>query len=286
MPLNFQTGQMIGGGLMVVVGLAAIGLARRRRWGDWGGLGCGAVVCVVTIVMKRVVDTVVSRWLSPHGGDHVANVLPPPDAINLLAASLYLGLLTGCTLILYTFVAGLIWRRRLTGNARRAFGVGLGIGAFEAIFYGVRVAAGLEPWLRPSDVLGATPILILPVERVVVIVCHTAAAAMALYAVATNRWRWFAAAFAFFTGLDGLAGFYIIARPFNSTNPWLLELSFAAFAVGSIPILRYLWRHWPPPPTPLPLPRVAPGSPGPAGRAAPPARMTAGGPFVAVPDFA
>ena len=43
-------------------------------------------------------------------------------------------------------------------------------------------------------------------------------------------------------------------------NPWLLELTFAAFAALAIPIVQYLWRHWPSAPAPAPAlaPALAP----------------------------
>ena len=112
----------------------------------------------------------------------------------------------------------------------------------------MKIAAGLAPELFPPTAISATPILIPPVERVLTIACHVLVAAMVLYAVATRRWSWFWAGFAFFTLVDGFAGFYIMTDAFNRTNPWLLELTFAAFAALSIPVVRYLWLNWPPAP--------------------------------------
>jgi hypothetical protein len=283
MPLGLNPAQMIGGGLMALVGLAAI-VAARWRWGiEWRGMGCGAVLWTIYMVAKRTLDGLLTQPIPAPIRDHLANPLGVPDGVNLIFASTYVGLLTAVTLVLYTLIAGLRWRR-LADDPRRAMGIGLGIGAFEAIFYGLKIAVGLEPNLVPPIALSATPILVLPVERLIVIACHTLAATMVLYAVATRRWRWFAAAFLYFTALDGLAGFYIITDASNRHNPWLLELTFAPFALIAIPILRHLWRHWPPPRTPLTSPEAAPQSP-PAPDDVPPHARSAARGRIALPDL-
>jgi hypothetical protein len=137
-------------------------------------------------------------------------------------------------------VAGLIWRR-LASDARRAIGIGLGAGAFEAVFFGVQ-----EMWSREvvAAAFSTTLILAPAAERIIVIVCHTVVRAMVLFAVATRRWSWFGAAFIFFSALDGLCGFYILTGAWPM-HAWLIEFSYATFAIAAIPILKYLWRHWP-----------------------------------------
>ena len=245
MPLDPNTVPMLGGGLMVSVGLGAAAVA-SRHWGiQWRWLGCGALVWSIAMPAKRAIDALLTDSVAVPIGDHLSHAFHLPD---VLLASCYVGLLTGVTLVAYTLAAGLLWRG-LAGNARRAIGIGIGIGAIEAIYYGLKVAAGLEPdWVPRAS--SATSVLLPPVERIITIACHVLVATMVLYAVATRCWAWFWAGFAFFVALDGLAGFYLITRAFERVNPWLLELSFAAFAALAIPLLRHLWLRWP---TPEPL---------------------------------
>ena len=242
MPIDHDTAQVLSGGLMVLVGLGAAAVA-SRRWGiQWRWLGCGALLWSVAMPAKRAIDALLSDSVAVPIGDRLSHAFHVPD---VLLASCYVGLLTGVTLVAYTLAAGLLWRG-LAGNARRAIGIGVGIGAFEAIYYGLKVAAGLEPdWVPRAS--SATAVLLPPVERIITIACHALVAAMVLYAVATRRWSWFWGGFAFFVALDGLAGFYIITRAFDTVNPWLLEFSFAAFAALAIPLLRHLWLRWPTP---------------------------------------
>jgi hypothetical protein len=229
---------------MVLVGLGAAAVA-NRRWGvQWRWLGCGALLWSIAMPAKRAIDALLSDSVAAPIGGRLSQAFHVPD---VLLASGYVGLLTAVTLVAYTLAAGLLWRQ-LADDARRAIGIGIGIGAFEAIYYGMKVAVGLEPdWVPRAT---ATAVLVPPVERILTIACHVLVATMVLYAVATRRWSWFCAGFAFFVALDGLAGFYIITGASDRINPWLLELSFAAFAAVAIPLLRYLWLRWPTPASP------------------------------------
>src|SRR5687768_728034 len=139
MPLDPNTVQMLGGGLMVIVGLGAAALA-SRRWGiQWRWLGCGALLWSVAMPAKRAVDALLTDSVAVPIGGRLSHAFHVPD---VLLASCYVGLLTGVTLVTYTLGAGLLWRR-LADDARRAIGIGIGVGALEAIYYGLKLAAGL-----------------------------------------------------------------------------------------------------------------------------------------------
>ena len=97
-------------------------------------------------------------------------------------------------LLVATTVNPLIFR----ALKRRAVGIGLSAGAFEAACLGVMAMAGSELMVFGQAGFGVSA-LIPPVERVMVIACHAAARAMTLYAVATGRWSWFWGGFALFS---------------------------------------------------------------------------------------
>jgi hypothetical protein len=278
-----------GGLLMFVVGLAVMAAA-RRRWGvPWRWLGGGALLWGVAMVEKRILDALLNGPPQPGPlSENLPNPLHLPASLNVLAASVYNGLFTGVTEVALLLVAGLLYLRFTRGriaDARCAVGLGLGAGVGESLYFGfMDIVAGVATAAHATiSFSAATAILVPPVERLIVIPCHAAAAAMVFYAVATRRWRWFGFAFVFFSALDALCGFYIItgaldpAQPWR-TNPWLIELSFAPFGVMSILIILHLRRNWPPAPaiapttTPLPTPPPPPTTPTPrqlAGESAP-----------------
>ena len=169
--------------------------------------------------------------------------LPHPAFVAM--GSCYGGLVSGVTEVGTTLIAGLLWRR-LAHDQRRAVGIGLGAGAFEAACLGLLAMAGSEYLVLRQLGFGVS-VLIPPVERLIIIPVHLAARAMTLYAVATGRWSWFWGGFTLFSALDGRYTFLHQSNAFHTTNPWWLELSPVrlAFPVISIALVRYLSRHWP-----------------------------------------
>jgi hypothetical protein len=159
----------------------------------------------------------------------------------LALGSGYIGLLTGITEPIVTLVVGLLWRR-LVGDGRRAVGIGLGAGAFEAVYFGLMALVASQDMIGSQAGFGIS-VLILVAERLILIPCHAAVRVMTLYAIATRRWLWFWGGFAIFTAMDTIAGFYQLTN--LTMNPGLLEFSFLPFSVLSVLLVRHLWLHWP-----------------------------------------
>lgn len=224
---------------MVLVGLIAAAVAKwvwriQFRW-----LCCGALLWAIAIGEKLLLVAILNPSLS-----RALSHLPNP--LHLTLGSCYGGLVSGITEVGTTLVAGLLWRRQLACDARRAVGIGLGAGAFEAVCLGMIAIAGSEFMVSGQVGFGVSA-LIPAVERLIVIPYHTAVRAMTLYAIATGRWSWFWGGFALFSALDGIYIFHYMNHIIHTMNPWLIELSpvHLAFPVISILLLRYLWQHWP-----------------------------------------
>jgi hypothetical protein len=239
--IEFSPAEMAGGALMVLIGLIAAAMAKWVWRIQWRWLWCGALLWTIAVTAKLMIALVLNGPLLGALKKHL------PNPLYLTVGSSYIGLLTGVTEVAITLAAGMIWRR-LASDARRAVGIGLGAGAIEAVLLGLAAVAGnivMTAQGMSLPVVSATTILAPALERIMTIPCHAAVRAMALYTVVTGRWSWFWAGFAFFSAVDGLAGFIYLTNAVNTVNPWLIELSFVAFPVMSIPILRYLWRNWP-----------------------------------------
>src|SRR5688500_17838903 len=121
MTLDLNPAQMIGGGLMVLVGLSAAAVAARAGRISWRWMGCGALVWAIAMPIKRGADALLSGPVAEPIGQQLVSTFHIP---NVLLASFYVGLLTACTLVLYTLLAGLLWRP-LAADRRRAIGIGV-----------------------------------------------------------------------------------------------------------------------------------------------------------------
>lgn len=223
---------------MILVGVGTVLVAKSTwriqfRWFCWG-----ALLWVIALAAKRFIAALTLG--SALGA--LQNYLP--HSIYLAFGSGYIGVLTGITEPLITLAAGLLWRQ-LAYDARRAVGIGLGAGAFEAAYFGLVAIAGSQKiiWHHPGITGFGISVLAPVAERLICIPCHAAVRAMTLYTIATGRSSWFWGGFAIFTAMDSIAGFYILTN--DTTNLWLQELSYLPFAVMSLLLLRYLWRHWP-----------------------------------------
>jgi hypothetical protein len=224
---------------MLLVGLSAAAMAKwvwhiQLQW-----LWCGARLWIIGVLEKLLLAATTVNPLIFRALKRL------PHSAFVILGSCYGGSVSGVTEVGTTLVAGLLWRR-LAHNERRAVGIGLGAGAFEAAYLGVMAMVGSELMVSGQAGFGVSA-LIPPVERVIVIACHVAARAMTLYAVATGRWSWFWGGFALFSALDGLYTSRHLNNTFHTTNPWWIELSpvHLAFPVMAVVLVLYLWRHWP-----------------------------------------
>lgn len=235
--------EITSGLLMILVGLGTAVVAKRvwriqLRW-----LWCGALLWEIAVVAKKSIYGFIEGFQNqPSLGtfqNHTRALLP--NSMNLALYSIYIGLLTGITEPVVTLAAGLIWRK-LTYDARRAVGIGLGAGACEAIYVGLMAIAAGEFGYHAGITAFGISVLAPVAERLIVIPHHAAVRAMTLYAIATKRWSWFWGGFAIQSAADCFAGFYVMTK---NTNYWLQELSYFAFTIISVLVVRYLWQRWP-----------------------------------------
>jgi hypothetical protein len=231
--------EVIAGALMVFVGLGVAALAKWKWQIQMRWLWCGALLWAVAVGEKLLLGVTINPAV-------FGALRHLPNSLYLTLGSCYGGLISGVTEVGMTLVAGLLWRW-LADDARRAVGIGLGAGAFEAICFGLMMMAGNEFMTLNQAGFGVSA-FIPPVERLIVIPCHVAVRSMTFYAVATGRWSWFWGGFVLFSALDGIYILRHLNHTFHTTNPWWIELSpiHLAFPIISVLLVRYLWRHWPP----------------------------------------
>ena len=221
--------------LMILVGLGTVVVAKwmwriQMRW-----LWCGALLWAIAVVAKSFIAALTLGSVLGVFQNHL------PHSMYLALGSGYIGLLTGITEPVVTLAAGLFWRK-LTCDARRAVGIGLGAGAFEAVYFGLMAIVSSQDMIGAQAGFGVS-VLVPVTERLILIPCHAAVRAMTLFAIATGRWSWFWGGFAILSTMDSIAGFYHLTN--ETMNSWLLELCFLPFTVISALLLRYLWQHWP-----------------------------------------
>jgi hypothetical protein len=161
----------------------------------------------------------------------------------LSVGTIYGGVMTGITEVLFTVVAALIWPR-MAATAPRAVAVGVGAGAFEAALLAIVAAAGtLISGFGATTLLGA---LVPAIERIIAIFCHVASRVLALMSVASRRWALFWYGFALLSGIDAVAMYLHLSGKVNTLSFWTAEAMIAPFALISIPITRWCISHWPP----------------------------------------
>jgi hypothetical protein len=247
---------LISGAGMLLAALVAAVLGWRLSKAPWWWLAVGAGIWTAAVAVKFVLAALLN---GPVLGSLEGNL---PRAGYLAAGSAYIGLLSGVTEIGFTFVLGLLWRRT-AASWRSAAAIGAGAGAFEAglMALGPLGAAAMILSHAPQaqEVLAAmqqsmanTPMgwLAGPVERVLAISCHVGTRMLALLAVATGRWRWLAAGFVLFSGLDAVAGYAYISGFVARGNMWWMELALVPFAIlslAAIPLCARRWRAAPAP---------------------------------------
>lgn len=242
-PLRAPLGPSLASAIAMMLVAVAVVLSWRWRTGiEWRWFWVGAALWAAAVAVKFAIATPLNKPLL----DGLRSSLP--NWAYLTAGTIYGGLLTGVTEVLFTLIAVLIWRK-LAYTAARGVAIGVGAGAIEA---GLLALAAVS-----LAVMGKTetswPIALAPaVERVIAILCHAASRALVMLSVARRRWMLFWYGFLLLSGVDALAMFLILmsgrfgftpAGP--SLGPWLTEAILAPFGLVSIPILIWCVRHWP-----------------------------------------
>jgi hypothetical protein len=174
----------------------------------------------------------------------------------LALGATYIGLLTGVFEIGITLAFALLIRS-IYEDRDRALSIGLGAGLVEALLIGfssignyLTVVTGTA---STDAIMGAlaqavavTPVLWLvsPVERIIAILCHVSSRILVLYGFMRRQYRYFWAGFALLTALDAIAGYFHLAGLINKMSLWWIELILLPFAIISIPIIIWCYRHW------------------------------------------
>lgn len=184
--------------------------------------------------------------------------IPVRPGRRLLIGSFYLGVLTGIFEVGTTYAAARIWTSWAQGP-ERAVAIGLGAGSWEAfLMAGVPMAwASLIALLSPAHRMGIlsglcsqrtatiAPWLIIPVERVLATLGHISFRMLPLYAIATGQIIYFWYGFLLATGFDAFAGWFQLSGREGRVSHWWTTLAYATFALASIVIINWCYRHWP-----------------------------------------
>lgn len=237
-------------GMIVVAAVAATLWLRASRLGWrllWAGAGLWAASVIVKFFIAAVINARVFEFLK-------ANL---PYAALLIAGALYVGLQSSLCEIGFTWWAAWRWPQ-LGRDAKRALGVGIGAGAFEAFLLGtaglIAVLAALGNVANTEAIraninqaAAVTPLfwLVGPAERIIAILVHTSSRALVLLGTVYRRPMMVFCGFLIFTLLDGVAGAVHVAGNLGTYSLWWIELGLLPFAIISIPILKWCASRWP-----------------------------------------
>jgi uncharacterized membrane protein YhfC len=219
----FQAASTLSRFGLLAVGLHALFLCRQIYRVPLSTYGFGMLAWVVSVAVKFAISIPLNppflRYLSIHF----------PSSIVMIVFSLYVGLLTGIFEIFIPYLA-IRFSALRNYSVERAIAFGVAFGAIEAILLGVTAIA--KSAAVPSGLLFASTI-----ERIAVIVIHTACCYLLFASVRFSRIRYLLAASLIKTLLDGVAGWYHVFTPQSPDVRikliWLLELYTALVAVIS-----------------------------------------------------
>jgi uncharacterized membrane protein YhfC len=234
---------------MILVSLAFVAYAARRRLLGWRYLGMGALFWVLTVIVKFAFAIPVNPVLFRALGVNYEHVFSPGNIV----AYFYIGVLTG---IFEVGLAYLILRKyrwgKLTWDQALAFGIGFGV--IEALLLGLgglfSAMVGLtSPNTIPIPTLGslannATLVMGLApvIERLSVIFAHIFACVLIFYSIASGEAKWAWLAVLYKTLLDTPAGFAAFWGVGTAGKLWTIEAIVAIFGLiglwGTIQITR------------------------------------------------
>jgi len=248
---NVITALVSSVGMLVVAGIAVIYWRRvsglQFRW-FWVGAGLWTVAVILKGLLSGPLTNWMLGWIFNAGQSH---------AFHVLGGGLFVGLSSSLFEIGLTFFAVLLWRT-LGRDADRAIGIGLGAGAFEAIFLGISVLVSVvlstdvtpgitgEPGKELEAAVAVTPLvwLVAPVERAITIVCHTSSRALVLVGTAYRKPMMVVSGFLIFTLIDGIGGAVLMSGTMGKISLWWIELAILPVALVSLPILRWCHLRW------------------------------------------
>jgi uncharacterized membrane protein YhfC len=223
---------------MILVSLAFVFYAARRRWLGWRYLGLGALFWVITVIAKFAFAIPVNPVIFQILNVNYDHVFSPGNLI----AYFYIGALTG---VFEVGLAYLILRKirwaKLTWHQALVFGIGFGVveafllgcaGLFSALA-GITAPDALPiPTLgnlasNATWVMGLAPVI----ERISVIFAHIFACVLIFYAIASRETKWVWLAILYKTLLDtpaGLAAFWGVG---SAEKMWTIEAILAVLGL-------------------------------------------------------
>lgn len=226
-PVKVSPVALLGGLGMTLVALGYVAYAAVRKLG-WGYLGLGALAWIVTVALKFL-------WAVPLN-EPILNALTGalPESIAMPVFYIYVGLLTGMTEVLLTW---LILRYTRLGQVPwgKALAFGIGFGAVEALLLGFSsLATVITALVMPSSIpvltlaqiaaannplWGLAPI----VERFFTCLIHIFCNVLLFYGAAKKEARWFWLSFLFKSGIDMAAAFAHFWGLTELWKIWLIE---------------------------------------------------------------
>ncbi len=240
---------LLGGMGMVVVALGYLAYAVARKLG-WGYLGLGALAWVITVALKFV-------WAVPLNTpiyDALTKALPESVAMPLFY--IYVGLLTGMTEVLLTWLFLRYTRLGLVPWGK-ALAFGIGFGAVEALLLGINsfsgvVAALVMPDTLPVDALAQIAVANNPlwglasiVERLFTCLVHIFCNVLLFYGAWKKDSRWFWLSFLFKSAIDAVAAFAQFWGLDALWKIWLIEAIVMVWGLLSLWGIRWVQNRYP-----------------------------------------
>ncbi|MBN1254572.1 MAG: YhfC family intramembrane metalloprotease [Deltaproteobacteria bacterium] len=236
-------------GMMIVASAAVIYWRRvsklQFRW-FWLGAGLWTIAVALKAACALLTNKAAIVFMS--------EILSYP--LLILGGGLFIGFQSSFFEIGLTLLAVLIWHQ-IGRDANRAIGIGIGVGAFEAMLLGIASLTGILAVLAGipgtekihegiNKVAAVTPLfwLVGPAERISVILCHASSRALVLLGARNRKTMMVFWGFLIFTLLDGVAGAAHISGKIGTISMWWIELAILPFALISIPILRWCYASW------------------------------------------
>jgi len=230
---------LLGGLGMILVALAYIIYAAVRKLG-WGYLGLGALAWVVTVALKFV-------WAIPLNTP-IYNALTEslPESIAMPLFYIYVGLLTGMTEVLLTW---LVLRYTRLGQVPwgKALAFAIGFGAVEAFLLGFSSLSGVVTALVAPELISADAVAQIAVannplwglapivERFFTCLVHIFCNVLLFYGAMRKEARWFWLSFLFKSAIDAVAAF---------AQLWGLDALWKIWAIEAVVIVWGLFGWW------------------------------------------
>jgi hypothetical protein len=236
-------------GMILVAGAAVVFWRRvsglQLKW-FWVGAGLWTVAVALKVIGALLINGAVIGLMKEH--------LSYP--LFVFCGGLFVGVESSFFEIGLTLAAVLVWRQ-LGRDAKRAIGIGVGAGAFEAAVLGIGTL--VTAVLLMAELSGTAPIreeiertvaftplfwLAPPIERLMAVLCHASSRALVLLGTTHRKPMMVVWGFVIFSLLDAVAGAAQISGKMGQISLWWIELAILPFALISIPILQWCYRRW------------------------------------------